>query len=146
MLYFAYGSNLSFKQMRHRCKESKYLENFILKGYKLVFSNYNSENTYGYANVEKKIGFKVLGALWDITKNNEKNLDVYEDVPRHYQKEYFILKGKKVLFYKQNKFINKKPSLSYIKIIIEGYKDCNLDINFLKKRVSYYDLDYNIKW
>ena len=146
MLYFAYGSNLSHKQMKYRCSGSKYVKSFILKGYKLIFSHQNQKNTYGHANIEKKTGFKVHGAIWSLTKKNEKNLDIYEVVPRYYQKEYFKLNGKKVLFYKQNKFVKRKPTSKYLHTIIEGYKDCSLDLNFLKRRISYYTLDYNIKW
>ena len=37
MLYFAFGSNLYQKQMKKRCKDSKYIGCYKLKGYKLVF-------------------------------------------------------------------------------------------------------------
>ena len=37
MLYFAYGSNLNRKQMKRRCKESKYIGCYTLKNYKLAF-------------------------------------------------------------------------------------------------------------
>ena len=40
MLYFAFGSNLHHKQMKRRCKDSKYLGCYTLKGYKLNFRNY----------------------------------------------------------------------------------------------------------
>ena len=39
MLYFAYGSNLYHKQMKKRCKQSKYIKCYILKNYKLSFRN-----------------------------------------------------------------------------------------------------------
>ena len=37
MLYFAFGSNLYQKQMKKRCKDSKYIGCHKLKGYKLAF-------------------------------------------------------------------------------------------------------------
>ena len=55
-------------------------------------------------------------------------------MPGYYQKEYFTLNGRKVLFYKQNKFIKRKPTSRYLHTIIEGYKDCKLDLSFLKKK------------
>ena len=73
-----------------------------------------------------------MGCIWNISKKNEDNLDIYEDVPGYYQKEYFTLNGRKVLFYKQNKFIKRKPTSRYLHTIIEGYKDCKLDLCFLK--------------
>ena len=57
MLYFAYGSNLNHRQMKHRCSGSKFIKKFTLKGYKLIFSHSNPKNKYGHANVQKKNGF-----------------------------------------------------------------------------------------
>ena len=37
MLYFAYGSNLHQKQMKRRCKNSKYIGCYTLKNFKLLY-------------------------------------------------------------------------------------------------------------
>ena len=72
MLYFAYGSNLNHHQMKKdRCVGSQFLQSFTLKDYKLVFSHSNKLNKFGYANVIKKKGSKVLGAIWKITKKHD---------------------------------------------------------------------------
>ena len=68
MLYFAYGSNLNHHQMKNiRCFGSKYLKSFFLKDYKLVFSHPSKSNKFGYGNIIKKKGYKVAGAIWDIS-------------------------------------------------------------------------------
>ena len=93
--------------------------------------------------------FKVPGAIWEITKKHEKILDNYEGVnmnPSYYQKEYLFWKGKKVLVYVQNIYTKRKPSSSYFHTIVQGYKDCSLDLNYLKKRIYYYTIDYDISW
>ena len=79
MLYFAYGSNLNRKQMRRRCKESKYIGCYTLKNYKLAFR----KKYYGggVADIQRKKNSNVLGAIYNISKNDEKILDVYEDFP-----------------------------------------------------------------
>ena len=150
MLYFSYGSNLNHNQMKEiRCKGSLFIEPYILNGYKLIFSNRNPNNKYGHANIEKVKNFKVPGAIWKITKKHEKILDNYEGVnmnPSYYQKEYLFWKGKKVLVYVQNIYTKRKPSSSYFHTIVQGYKDCNLDLNYLKKRIYYYTIDYDISW
>ena len=97
MLYFAYGSNLNHRQMKHRCSGSKFIKKFTLKGYKLIFSHSNPKNKYGHAHV-------------------------------------------------QNKFIKRKPTSRYLHTIIEGYKDCKLDLSFLRKRITFYTLNYKIIW
>ena len=134
MLYFAYGSNLNHHQMKNiRCVGSKYLRTIFLKGYKLSFCHPNKLNKYGYANIVKKKGSKVPGAIWKITKKHEKILDRYEEFPSSYQKKYFYLNGKKIMFYIMNKCFVKKSPKSYINTIKEGYKNCNIDIKYSSK-------------
>ena len=134
MFYFSYGSNLNHYQMKNiRCIGSKYLKTFFLKGYKLSFCHPNKLNKYGYGNIVKKKGSKVPGAIWKITKKHEKILDRYEEFPNSYQKKYFYLNRKKIMFYIMKKCFKKKPPKSYINIIKEGYKNCNIDIKYANK-------------
>jgi len=134
MFYFAYGSNLNHHQMKNiRCIGSKYLKTFFLKGYKLSFCHPNKLNKYGYGNIIKKKRSKVPGAIWKITKKHEKILDRYEEFPNSYQKKYFFLNGKKIMFYIMLKCFKKKPPKSYINIIKEGYKNCNINIKYANK-------------
>ena len=133
MLYFAYGSNLNHAQMKEtRCMESQYLNATFLENYKLSFCHPNKANKYGYANVIRKKGFKVPGAIWEITKEHEKILDEYEGFPNTYQKEYFNFNVKKIMFYIMKKYFIKEPPKSYVNIILEGYKDCKLEESYLK--------------
>jgi len=120
MLYFAYGSNLHRKQMKRRCKNSRFISCHILKNYQLFF-----RSKYGAADVQRKKGSSVLGAIYDISKADEKKLDVYEEFPKVYIKKYFKIWGEKVMFYympRKSKTI--LPSTRYLNIIIKGYKDC----------------------
>ena len=129
MLYFAYGSNLNHHQMKNlRCIGAKYLKSFFFKGYKLSFCHPNKLNTFGYGNIIKKRGSKVAGAIWEITKEHEKILDGYEQFPEVYQKEYFYLEGKKIMFYIMYKYFFKDPPKSYVDTINKGYEDCNIDL------------------
>ena len=147
MLYFAYGSNLNHQQMKNRCSGARYIKKHTLNGYKLCFSHKTNHSVYGHANIIKNKKSEVQGALWDITKNDEDKLDGYEGVDyNYYQKKYFTLKGKKVLVYIQKIYTKRKPSSSYLHTIIEGYRNCNLDINHLKKRISNYTLSYSVHW
>ena len=134
MLYFAYGSNLNHHQMKNiRCVGSKYLKTIFLKDYKLSFCHPNKLNKYGYANIIKKKGSKVPGAIWEITIKHEKILDRYEEFPNSYQKKYFYLNGKKIMFYIMDRYYIKKPPKSYMNTIKEGYKNCNIDIQYSNK-------------
>ena len=135
MLYFAFGSNLYHKQMKKRCKDSVYIKCYVLKNYKLFFRN--SFLGGGVADVEKRKNSKVLGALYKISKKDEKKLDIYEDFPNTYIKKYFKISGKKVMFYympKKTKF--NAPSRRYKNLIIQGYKDCGWKIKILTDTIK----------
>jgi len=127
MLYFAYGSNLNNFQMKRRCKDSVFLKKINLTNFKLTFRNM-------YADIEPKKNSIVQGALFKISKIDEKKLDVYEDYPIVYKKYYFTYYGKKVMTYTMTKkTLFTYPTKRYLDIIKKGYKDCNLDNHILKK-------------
>ena len=130
MLYFAFGSNLNQKQMKRRCKDSKYIGCYSLKNYKLVFRNYYLGG--GVADIQKDKNSTVLGAIYKISKKDEKELDLYEDYPKTYIKKYFKLLGKKVMFYYMpKKTMHVPPSKRYLNLIIQGYKDCGYKNNYI---------------
>ena len=129
MLYFAYGSNLNHFQMKRRCKDSIFLKKYELKGYRLNF-----RSKYKSADIEEKKNSIVQGALFEISKSDEKKLDVYEDFPILYKKYYFNYYNKKVMTYLMvNKTPFRYPTARYLNVIKRGYKDCKLDKKYLKK-------------
>ena len=132
MLYFAYGSNLNHFQMKRRCKDSIFLKKFELKGYKLNF-----RSKYRAADIEKKRNSLVQGALFEISKSDEKKLDVYEDFPILYNKMYFKYYNQNVMTYIMNKKTQfRYPTEKYLNVIKKGYKDCKLDNKFLIKALK----------
>ena len=90
MLYFAYGSNLHHFQMKKRCKDSFFLKKINLKDFRLTF-----RSKYRAADIEPSKNSLVPGGLFEISKSDEKKLDVYEDFPILYKKFYFYHYGKK---------------------------------------------------
>ena len=83
MLYFAYGSNLNHFQMKRRCKDSMFLKKYNLKDFKLTF-----RSKYRAADIERKKNSVVPGGIIEISKSDEKKLDLYEDFPILYKKIY----------------------------------------------------------
>ena len=129
MLYFAYGSNLNIFQMQRRCKDSKFLKKIKLKDFRLTF-----RSRYRAADIEPKKNSIVPGALFEISKSDEKKLDLYEDYPILYKKYYFTYYGKKVMTYtmvKKTKFTY--PTERYLNVVKRGYKDCKLEKKYLLK-------------
>ena len=126
--YFAYGSNLHHNQMKRRCPKCRYIKKHILNNFQLTF-----RSKYGVADIEKKIGKKVYGALYIISKCAEKRLDVYEEYPTLYKKIYFKYMGKKVMTYtmcRKTKLV--PPTTRYLNTIKQGYRDCKLNIKSLQ--------------
>ena len=132
MLYFAYGSNLNHFQMKKRCKDSIYLKKIDLKNFRLTF-----RSKYRAADIEPKENSTVPGGLYEISKSDEKKLDVYEDFPVLYEKYYFIYNGRKVMTYtmvKKTPF--RFPTERYLNIVKKGYRDCKLDNKYLKQALK----------
>ena len=132
MLYFAYGSNLHHFQMKRRCKDSIFLKKINLKDFKLTF-----RSKYRAADIEPKKNSIVPGGLFEISKSDEKKLDIYEDYPHLYKKYYFYYYRKKVMTYTMVKKTSFKfPTEYYLNIVKKGYKNCMLDSKFLKKALK----------
>ena len=129
MLYFAYGSNLHHFQMKRRCKDSIFLKKINLKDFRLTF-----RSKYRAADIEPNKNSLVPGGLFEISKSDEKRLDVYEDFPILYKKFYFYHYDKKVMTYTMvQKTPFRFPTERYLNVVKRGYLDCKLDQKFLKK-------------
>ena len=127
MLYFAYGSNLHHFQMKKRCKDSIFLKKINLKDFRLTF-----RSQYRAADIELNKKSIVPGGLFEISKSDEKKLDIYEDFPILYKKYYFYYNNNKVMTYtmvKKTPFTY--PKERYLNTIKQGYKDCKLDMKYL---------------
>jgi len=132
MFYFAYGSNLHHFQMKRRCKDSIFIKKINLKDFRLTF-----RSKYRAADIEIKKKSLVPGALFKISKSDEKKLDFYEDFPTLYKKYYFYHYSKKVMTYimtKKTPF--RYPTERYLNVVKKGYKDCKLETEYLKKALK----------
>jgi hypothetical protein len=66
--YFAYGSNLHHLQMKRRCPNCRFIKKIVLHNYNLTF-----RSKHGAADIEKKMGGKVYGGLYVISKLPKEN-------------------------------------------------------------------------
>ena len=129
MLYFAYGSNLNHFQMKRRCKDSIFIKKYELKDYRLTF-----RSKYRAADIEVKKNSIVQGGVFEISKNDEKKLDVYEDFTILNKKIYFKYYSSNVMTYimvKKTEF--RYPTQRYLNVVKRGYTDCKLDKKYLSK-------------
>ena len=115
--------------MKNLIKSTALLSKINLNNFRLTF-----RSKYRAADIEPKKNSIVPGALFEISKSDEKKLDMYEDYPIVYKKYFFTYYGKKVMTYTMTKKTNFTfPSERYLNIIKKGYKDCGLEKRYLKK-------------
>ena len=125
--YFAYGSNLHHLQMKRRCPNCRFIKKIVLHNYNLTF-----RSKYGAADIEKKVGGKVYGGLYVISKAAERKLDIYEEYPTLYKKMFFTYCDKKIMTYIMTKKTRPvSPTTKYLNVIKQGYKDCKLSMKSL---------------
>ena len=119
MLYFAYGMNTNQESMAMRCPKAKYLGNYTIYKFLLQFRRVADIDFTG----NKKD--KVIGTIWDISKDCEKSLDILEGFPTFYEKQYIKTKKGKMMFYimtPRNKTRLETPSQYYYKMLYDGYR------------------------
>lgn len=136
-LYIAYGSNLNKAQMHYRCPTAKPIAKALLKDYQLVFQG----RPYGaHANVIPAKGQEVPVAIWEITAQDERSLDIYEGVRGgYYTKEYMEVEVngemKEALIYIMTPNPYGTPTDGYLQTIAEGYKDFSFSARILNEAV-----------
>ena len=115
--------------MKRRCKDSVFLKKINLSNFRLTF-----RSKYRAADIEPKKNSIVPGALFEISKSDEKKLDVYDDYPVLYKKFYFTYYDKKVMTYTMTKkSLFAYPTERYLNVVKRGYKDCGLDKKYLNQ-------------
>ncbi|PPQ91404.1 hypothetical protein CVT25_014292 [Psilocybe cyanescens] len=78
-VYFGYGSNLWLDQMNRRCPESKYIGVGSLANWRWII------NERGYGNIVPSPGDIVYGLMYELSRRDEHDLDIYEG--ETYQKQ-----------------------------------------------------------
>ncbi len=132
-LYFAYGSNMDLNQMAFRCPDAEVLETVRLEGYRLAFRS-NGGNR-GVATILPDPDSHVDGVLWEISPEDERNLNFYEGFPRLYGKRTLTVVnrlGKEVeaMAYVMNAPYKDRPavpSASYLRGILRGCQQNGID-------------------
>lgn len=132
-LYFAYGSNMDLNQMAFRCPDAQALETVRLEGYRLAFRS-NGGNR-GVATILPDPDSHVDGVLWEISPEDERNLNFYECFPWLYGKRTLTVVnrlGKEVeaMAYVMNAPYKDRPavpSASYLRGILRGCQQNGVD-------------------
>lgn len=130
MLYFAYGSNLNIKAMKHRCPAAKPVAAARLDGYRLQFQTY-------CAVVPDPAG-SVPGAVFEITPACMRALDQYEgDEYRQITLRVTRLDTGEtvdaIAYEKKSPGKIAPPTIDYVREVTIGYRDWKLDEHVLRR-------------
>jgi gamma-glutamylcyclotransferase len=129
MYYFAYASNLNKKQMKERCPNAKPVSVATLSHYRLVFVGWSRKWHGGYANIQPFRGEKVIGVVYEVSEEDMKKLDKYEDCPGTYNRINVILNddfGRRidaVAYIRAGRAEAALPSKEYLAVIEQGCRD-----------------------
>ena len=96
MLYFAYGSNMNWNQMRERCPSSRFVGIAVLRDHKLAFTRESVNRGCGVADVVAEDGAQVWGVAYEIADLDVGKLDASEgfkpgrDKNSYYRRESMV--------------------------------------------------------
>jgi gamma-glutamylcyclotransferase len=92
MLYFAYGSNLDWAQMRERCPSSCFIAVAKLENHRLAFTRYSDSRSGGVADLLSEEGHDAWGVVYEIDERDIGRLDKCEGFRpgRQRQKNYYV--------------------------------------------------------
>lgn len=137
--YIAYGSNLNYIQMQIRCPKAKIMGTTMLEGWELLFKG---SKTGSYLTIEPKEGSKVPVAIWKITEEHERTLDLYEGFPNFYYKkeiEVTMNSGRKINAFAYIMHEERPiglPSKDYVRTCHTGYEYFGFNKEFFHKAVE----------
>jgi len=133
MLYFAYGSNLSHKQMLARCPKAKFFKVATLANYSRQFDGHSERWGGAVANIIPTKNSSVTGALFEIDDEHLKSLDGYEGYGIRYDRQVCTVTVGDGTTREAHVYLRLvphpigKPTLDYMRTIEEGLSDCGIE-------------------
>jgi gamma-glutamylcyclotransferase (GGCT)/AIG2-like uncharacterized protein YtfP len=129
LLYFAYNENLSKKQMKERAPDSAPKLTATLPNYRLVFLGWSRQWKGGTASIRNTQGQRVQGGVYEISERDLRRLDNLEGYPgqsSHLNVTVYTEAGaalKALTHVRTGQLEETKPSMSYLEVIKQGYRD-----------------------
>ncbi|XP_040577054.1 gamma-glutamylcyclotransferase [Lepeophtheirus salmonis] len=144
-LYFAFGSNMLTQRIRISNHSASYVGNALLKGYYLDF-DYESQKWKGaVATIREDSKREVWGILWRLKNEDLKSLDKQEGVESSIYRRLSISINLEdssdpidaYTYQLTEESCNKgsqdkRPSKIYKNVIVNGAKEHNLNVNYIK--------------
>jgi gamma-glutamylcyclotransferase (GGCT)/AIG2-like uncharacterized protein YtfP len=144
-LYFAYGSNLSFQQIRERCPSARFVCTARLDDFDLAFTRYSERRKSGVADIVEKKGEQVWGVVYQIDELDLGRLDKCEgyqvgrkrNAYRRIERMVFTggdtIRPHTIFTYEVEEKKECQPSEEYKRLIIEGARYWHLPEEYISK-------------
>ncbi len=128
----AYGRNLDLNRMKEKCPHCVLVGKAILQDWQIAYKR--------YITLEPCKGGQIPVGVWEINEEAEKELDIIEQYPTVYRKEYVKINfnGKEVeaLVYLINDTHPKYPDKKYFERLLVGYKYFDFDEKYLYEAID----------
>ena len=151
MLYFAYGSNLDWAQMKQRCPLAKFVCRAKLPAHRLAFTLKSAMRDCGVADVLPDQTKDVWGVVYELPDSELKNLDKKEGYRpgKPYEQNQYTRKDQYVwpdgdakrpllvaLYLGHAQLDPPLPSDDYKKLIVDGAKHWKLPTEYIHQLES----------
>lgn len=140
MYNYAYGSNLDQAYLNEHCPSAKFVMKAYLPNYEVQFRFWSKRRNAGISTIIPLPGELVHGVIYDISESDITTLDELESVPEGlYQRNTFLLMGEDCKWHKADAYYVTKPegpfppSIEYLKTMIKGAKNHEIDPNYIKE-------------
>ena len=109
-----------------RCPEARPISAGVLDDFKLEFRS-------GFLTITPEAGKKVPIGIWEISEQDERNLDIYEGFPEFYKKVELIISDDQGQTQYGMAYVMRPgrpiqaPTDSHFHVVYQGYRDFHLD-------------------
>lgn len=141
-LYFAYGSNLDYDQMRERCPTARFFARATLPRYDLVFRGASMRWGGAVASLRASKTRNTSGILYVMRPADLNALDRFEGHPRYYRRrlrtvvdEHGTRWPAHVYFLPAKRAPQGMPGREYLAVMATAYGEHGFDVRALKRAV-----------
>lgn len=136
-LYFAFGSNMEWSQMKHRCPDAKFSGTGRIPGWALAFAGHSGWWGGAVATLEPSPKAQVEGVIYSVTDEDLARLDRFEGAPAVYApKTVLVLDGMNYqtrcrVYVLRHAERTGPPGPKYLAQIQQSYMDFGFDLRRL---------------
>jgi gamma-glutamylcyclotransferase (GGCT)/AIG2-like uncharacterized protein YtfP len=134
--YFAYGSNLNWRQMQRRCPSSKFVTIAKLPDYEFGITRHSRLRDCGTANVFPVNGKEVWGAVYEVSDADLIIMDGFEDGYRReilsvYAPDNSSQPLRALVYIAEIESDVPPPNPEYKRLILEGAHQWNIPSSYI---------------